>query len=217
MKRKKEWLNKENQMKRAIYFLVFALIGSGLFSQSADNNPVKVLGWSRDGKVAVIKNDDGMGGFTAFIFNAVTDTILWERGIHSYEYDSQKAFNSAVSATTNNFQRMCQQHKIVMQDTRPMRPVGSKILHNGDMYTISINIVENKEEMMITSYSVIAEINGKRKTLSSKDTYHPASPYFYLYYISPYEERALIILRFPEYVDTVDYAYIGCNLTTGFR
>ena len=53
-------------MKKAIFILFLSLIGSVLFSQSLEG-PIKVWGWSRDGKVAISEyydpsNGEGRGG-----------------------------------------------------------------------------------------------------------------------------------------------------------
>jgi hypothetical protein len=195
---------------------------SGLFSHTREN-PIKIWGWSRDGKVGIseLKFNDNRGGIiiTAFVFNAVSDTALWERNIDHYDDDGGYSGipENELNVFFSNFQNVCrQQFGIEIQETRLMVPSGSAIRHNGNTYDIAINSIRVEEDM-VRSYSVTAEIGGKRKTILSKDTFLPELPRFSWYSISPFEKRALIIVRWNGLSHSYGFIYAGCHLAAGFR
>ena len=96
--------------------------------------------------------------------------------------------------------------------------------HNGKVYFIRINIrknpvVQNGENVEMLSYTVIAETGGKKKTILVMDgmsDWLRGAVSFFRYYVSPYEERALVVVMESSYT-RIDYVYIGCHLLTGFR
>ena len=188
-----------------------------------EKNPIWIWGWSRDGKIGISELCDsgGRGGIIikTFILNAVNDAVLWERSIDSFDYgDGYSGIpENAITAFFNNFQTVCRQlFNIEINERRPLSPSGTVIRHNRRSYEITVNS-EKEEDGMIRSYSATAKTGGRSKTILSKDTFLPVLPEFFLYSISPFEERALIILRWSGFSGSYGFVYAGCHLTIGFR
>ena len=186
-------------------------------------NPIRIWGWSRDGKTGISELSDsgGRGGIIikTFIFDAVTDTVLWERNIDSFDYgDGYSGIpENEITAFFYNFHSTCRQlFGIEVKEVRPVAPSGSAIKHNGRSYDFAVNSADEDEDGMIRRYSVTVEAGGRTKTILSKDTFLPALPKFSQYSISPLEERALIILRWSGFSESYGFVYAGCHLTVGF-
>jgi hypothetical protein len=199
-----------------------------------DFSEITVWGWSRDGMLACVSNGSAgwRGGtiITAFIFDSVQDSVLWTRQIDSFDFESDIAYNTAYSSFLDNFRTICGRYQIVQQqpDFKSL-PVQNK----GTTISLSVNIVydSTKEQILqnggenfwdsIKSYTLIAETDGKRKTVMvstdvSANAVRPCG-----YFMSPYEDRALIVLaEFSQGLEGdcyVDFIFVGCNLETGFR
>jgi len=188
-----------------------------------EENPIWIWGWSRDGKTGISELCDsgGRGGtiIKTFIFDAVNDTVLWERSIDSFDYgDGYSGIpENEITAFFNNFQSTCRLlFGIEVKEGRPAAPSGTVIRHNGRSYAIAVNSAEEDEDGMIRKYSVVAETGGKSKTILSKDTFLPALLKFSWYSINPFEERALIILRWSGFFESYGFVYTGCHLSIGF-
>ena len=188
-----------------------------------EENPVWIWGWSRDGKTGISELSDsgGRGGtiIKTFIFDAVNDFVLWERSIDSFDYDDGYSGipENEITAFFDNFQSTCRQlFGIEVKEVRPVVPSGTVIRHNGRTYDIAVNLTDEDEDGMIIKYSVAAETGGRSKTILSKDNYLPALPKFSWYNISPFEERALIILRWSGFSGSYGFVYAGCHLSIGF-
>jgi len=189
-----------------------------------EENPIWIWGWSKDGKTGISELSDsgGRGGIIikTFIFNAVDDSVVWERSIDSFDYgDGYSGIpENEIRAFFDNFQSICKQvFGIEIKEVRPAVPSGSAIRHNGKSYAIAVNSTEEDEDDMIRKYSVTAETGGRSKTILSKDTFLPVLPMFSRYSISPFEERALIILRWSGFSESYGFVYAGCHLSIGFR
>jgi len=189
-----------------------------------EEKPIWIWGWSKDGKTGISELSDsgGRGGIIikTFIFDAVNDTVLWERSIDSFDYgDGYSGIpENEITAFYDNFNSTCRQlFGIEVKEVRPVAPSGSAIRHNGRSYVIAVNSAEEDEDGMIRRYSVAAEAGGRTKTILSKDTFLPALPKFSWYSISPLEERALIILRWSGFSESYGLVYAGCHLSIGFR
>jgi len=196
----------------------FAQISLKDINSLTDENPLKIWGWSRDGKVGISELGSGMRSYTVkvFVFDTVSDKVVWERTFDSYDYDNNTPEN-VIIAFFNNFLNVCrQQFEIEIQEKQLLIPSKSAIIHNGKTYNIAINAVK-EDEYKIRSYSVVVETNGKRKTILSSGSSLPNSPYFNRYIISPFEERALIILRWDFISHSFGFVYSGCHLSIGFK
>jgi hypothetical protein len=207
-------------MKRTFWFFVF-ISAIGILSATADGD-VTIWGWTRDGKVGIseIKDAGGRGGIivTAFVFNTVSDTILWQQEIGFYHDEGYSSLPEIqTNAFLSNFQNVCrQQFGIEIKETRPMVPSESAMRHNGKTCTIFINPIRVEDDM-VRSYSVTAVTGGRRKTiLKTEDIYVHALPMFSWYSISPFEERALIIIKWTSMSHSYGFVYAGCHLSIGF-
>ena len=188
-----------------------------------EKNPIWIWGWSRDGKIGISELCDsgGRGGIIikTFILNAVNDAVLWERSIDSFDFgDGYSGIpENEITAFFNNFRTVCRQRfRIEINEGRSSAPSGTVISHNRRSYDVTVNSVR-EEDGMIRRYSVAVETGGRSKTILSKDAFLPALPKFFLYSISPFEERALIILRWSGFSESYGFVYAGCHLTSGFR
>ena len=228
-------------MKKVIFVLSFSLlIGIGLFSQT-EEGPIKIWGWSKDGKVGISEFNGTHGRIRAMIINTVDDKILWEKpcpGYYYYEDETEKkAFEKAYSELINEFQNVCkQQYGIELQEMDAIAPSELSNTHSGTNLITSITISEiqyNGKTYNITviqqskgeesgGYTIIAEVDGKKKTIFStgeiKGFWHYSTTFF-RYCISPHGDRALIVIKnwtlFAE--ESWSYRYIGCHLSSGFR
>jgi len=188
-----------------------------------EENPIWIWGWSRDGKAGISELCDsgGRGGIIieTFIFDAVNDAVLWERSIDSFDFGDGYSGIPENEITTffNNFRTVCRQlFDIEIDETRPVAPSKTIIRHNGRSYDIAVNSEKEDEDGMIRRYFVSAETGGRKKTILTKETFLPALPEFFLYSISPFEERALIILRWSGFSESYGFVYAGCHLTSRF-
>ena len=185
----------------------------------SEENPIKVWGWSRDGKVGIseVEFNDTRGGIiiTTLVFDADSHTVLWQNNIDSFNYGEETIPEKELAIFFNNFQNICRhQFGIEIQETPLIVPSESAMRHNGRTYNITINSTR-EEERMVRRYFVTAETDGKRKAILSKDTFLPSLPEFSSYSISPFEERALIIFRWASFSHSYGFEYAGCHLSIG--
>jgi hypothetical protein len=227
--------------RRILIFALFSVIGINILSATADpDDDIIVWGWSRDGKVAVTeKLDGGATGWRitrAFIFDTVNDTVLWENR-SATENLFGVAYDKAYSAFIDNFQRIRQQHAIVLQYAMEVE-LGRRI-RGGNMitaeanginrrYYINIDIVPRNSAVgsfpdnNIESYTVsVTSSSGRRKTILTGGRTNASNISAYRYYISPDDERVLIVLAkaVPYAMLTGgnnEYLFTGCNLMVGF-
>jgi hypothetical protein len=215
--------------KRKILSFILLLMGSFVFSQDDYGDKylryIKVLGWSSDGKVAVLDSD----GVNAFILNTWNDKVLWEKSYYNESYGIGDVTTSGdygyYDRLITDLRQACGQHGIAVTETSPHAPSGSSFLYKYQKYTIIVNSVwkdtTGSGNKMVVNYSVIAETGGKRKTIFSGKANNLFEPMFVGYSVSPFGERALIIIYKPETsgAKALDgsFAYIGCHLITGFR
>ena len=233
-------------MKKILIFIMFSLIiGTSLFSQTPEDpillweDSITIWGWSKNGKVGISEYSHGQDFpiFKTIIFDAVNDTVLWEKKCNFTDYYDGSpesitgegwnqvvtSFNNAVSGLLQEFQNICkQQHNIVLQETDTVFPLGSSFQYKGRTFNININtFVKETEDGLFMSYSVLAETDTRKKTVYSSKEGSVLYPYpikFVRYAISPHEERALIIiLTTTKEGEYYRFSYIGCHLSSGFR
>jgi hypothetical protein len=188
-----------------------------------EENPVKIWGWSKNGKVGISELEDagGRGGIIVrvFVLDVVTDTILWEQKIDSFDFDDGYSGipENELDAFFGNFQNVCrQQFGINLQEGRLSIPSNTVMRHNGKVFNVIID-ADIEIDKLIRRYFVIVETDDKRKTILSTDTFLLNLPIFYRYNISPFEERTLIIGRWWGMSHSFGFIYAGCHLTERFR
>ena len=230
-------------MKKSILvLLVFTISSFAVFGQTETeliqqmlNSPVKVWGWSSNGKTGISitydpTNGEGRGDTVtkAYILNTVTDSVLWESLINTYDYTNEstweineKAYNSALTVLVNNFRQQCRHYAIVIQDT-PLKK--DPLAHNsGKQISFKVNAVyEDMEDPgKLKSYTVTAQTSdGKSKTIFNKKKIPVPAPYttvsIYGICTSPDNERALVVIL-EESHWSIFYEFSGCILTKGYK
>jgi hypothetical protein len=189
-----------------------------------DISDLRFWGWSKNSNVAytINMNLEPMEGsrFTAVIFNTIDDTILWRSSINSYNFLGN--YNEVFNDLIDNFKIKALQNGIefTKADFKSL-----PIRHNNQTVNIIVETktveLHDSEYIGIGSYKIIAEIDGRRKTVHEKILVMPAEDVkIYGYFISPFEDRVLIVAG--EYVYgfegyDVRYVLIGCHLSIGFE
>jgi len=188
---------------------------------------VRIWGWSRTGKVAY--SVEGVGEYTGFmairfvIFDFVNDKVLIyintdADDIDNYDAGSEDLFVYSKDAIANAIKT----HNIVEQNAGFLP---FPINWNNKAYRVSVSNTVSGEDMWgripIKKYTVSVAVNGKSKVvMSAKDT-RASRVYICGYFLSPFENRALIILaeQTPPGFEgdvNVNYVFIGCHLEQGF-
>lgn len=197
---------------------------------------ITVYGWSKEGKIAFTQEwdtpSDGehMPSKTtkAVIFDFVEDTVEWSKEIYTYSEGLQ--YNTTeLTNFMENFKAVFGKYAIEYQQPEyKTLPISNK----GTSYTVTVTTVPASGGNGIKSYSVVAETGGKKKTLQADNqaTGEIITPCGY--FISPFEERALIVVAelSRAYQDNMatgektftgayqtNFRFIGCNLRSGFR
>jgi hypothetical protein len=180
-------------------------------------------GWSKNGKAAytVEKEQEGRGGYIteAIIFDSVDNVVLWEREIDSIDITGDKETEAAdYDRFYQDFKKICVENgiKFVQVEFKEL-----PIRHNNRTFNAAIEIIEEEENELrlldkIDRYTVSIETQGKWKTLKEKNDVWAFHVLLCGYFISPYEDRALIVTgeRVPAFEDVdIDFYFIGCDLS----
>ena len=177
---------------------------------------VRIWGWSATGKVAysVEREAAGIGGqiIEFNVFDAVTDETISNFNIESFETDRLSITNAMK---TNN----------IVQGETGFQPFPIK--RNNMEYSCSITNVEHSADDHgffkdnITKYTVVVTANGKSKTINTFGGGALARKvYICGYILSPFENRALIVLAEERFVfegTELFYIFACCHLGTGFN
>ena len=177
---------------------------------------VRIWGWSASGKIAysVEREMAGIGGqiIEFNVFNAVSDEIVSNFAIDSYEQDRVSITNAlrannivegeisfeAFPIRRNNLEYVCSL---------------TNITHSPDDYGFFNDNVSR--------YTVVVTANGKNKVVNTFSCNAlTRKVYICGYILSPFENRALIVLAEERFVfegTEVFYVFAGCHLGTGFN
>jgi len=208
----------------------------------SSRNNFRLWGWSRDGKVAYsfADNWDGPGWISTevYILNINDNKVLWKNSvvdngegremIHSEGkgYDEEGPIID-YEAFFSEFRNICANNRIEFVQTEYKK---LPIIHNNRTFNIikEINKRKNPEYdyETIENYKIIIEAQGRRKVIN-EDSFSGSGSnrniifnIFSLgYFISPFENRALIIIgrHIYHYEGTNnDFILIGFHLETGF-
>jgi hypothetical protein len=224
-------------MKKPVFCFLLMLMNMNLFAQDAflpdmvnllkyqedrhlfSFSAISMWGWSRNGKVAysVELTLDGRGGSvtTAIIFDFVEDVIIWKNSIDSFDE------NASYDEFYQSYREICRRHGIEFIEAEfkelPIR-------HNNQIFNVIIEIVEEENESNwldeIDRYTVSVETRGKKKIVQEKDDVWAFDVLPCGYFISPYENRALIVTgeRIPAFEGAdIHFYFIGCHLSYGFK
>ena len=196
------------------------------FKPNYNHSDLRFWGWSKNSKVAytINKNLDPMEGniFTAVIFNTIDDIVVWQDSLNSNDYKGNE-YNAAFNNFIKSFMSRAGQNKIEFIQTDFK---GLPVRHNNQVVNIIAETGRKTGEWHevygnIGSYKIIAERDGRRKTIHEKTLDRPVMDIVSCgYFINPFDNRALIIVGEYEWAFEgydVKYILIGCHLSTGFR
>jgi len=199
------------------------------FEPNYNHSDLRLWGWSRNSNVAytIKKNLDPMDGniFTAVIFNAVDDIVVWQDSLNSNDY-KENEYNAALNNFIKSFISRAGQNGIEFTQEGQADFKGLPVRHNNQVVNITVETGRRTDDWHevygdIGSYRIIAEKDGRRKTIHEKTLDRPVMDIITCgYFINPFDNRALIVigeyeLAFEGY--DVKYVLIGCHLSTGFR
>jgi hypothetical protein len=180
----------------------------------------RIWGWSEDGKVAysIERCIDGTIYIlhTAVIFDFIDDVFVWKNMITDDEDLSEDDYIDFYK----EYEMVCIQNNIepIQTDFKEL-----PISHNNYVFNIIIDIIDEEETRYfddIESYRVIVETRGKKKIVKQKNDVWAFDVLPCGYFISPYENRALIVIaeRVPGFEGAdIEFYFIGCHLTYGFN
>jgi len=176
---------------------------------------VRIWGWSATGKIAysIEREVAGIGGKTIefTVFDTVTDEEVSNFNIDSFEHDRVSITNAI---RTNN----------IVEGEISFQPF--PIRKNNMEYTCSLaNIAYSADDYgffddNISKYSVVVTANGKSKVVNTFESEaFTRKVYICGYILSPFENRALIVLAEENFVfegTELFYVFCGCHLGVGF-
>lgn len=199
---------------------------------------MKILGWSKTGKVAWYEEGDtgGKGGdlITFYIADLVTDNIVW---LKEYDGDEFPVYsvgeNRVESDTTEKFEEYIFRIKYkeiakaflenkIEQITIPYQKFPIK--YNNETFNCKIKIKkENKADEFwdkVKNYKIVVNYNNKEKTVTENNNPTAINVNLCGYFLSPFEPRVFIVYAeehwgFEESV--LEYSFTGCSLLKGFR
>ena len=177
---------------------------------------VRIWGWSATGKIAysVEREAAGIGGqiIEFNVFDAVSDEVVSNFAIDSYEQD-RISITNAIRA--NN----------IVEGETVFQPF--PIRKNNMEYVCSITSLAYSADAYgffgdnISKYTVVVTANGKNKIVNTfGNDLLTRKVYICGYILSPFENRALIVLAEERFVfegTELFYVFCGCHLGTGFN
>ncbi|MCL2245272.1 MAG: hypothetical protein FWC03_12540 [Treponema sp.] len=203
------------------------------FEPDYNHSDLRLWGWSKNSNVAytIKRNLDPMDGniITAVIFNTIDNTIVWQDLLNSNDYNENE-YNAAFNNFIKSFISRAGQNGIEFtQEASPQGQAdfkGLPVRHNNQIVNITVETgrrIDDWHEVYgsIGSYRIIAERDGRRKTIYEKILERPVMDIISCgYIINPFDNMALIVIgeyfwAFEGY--DVRYVLTGCHLSTGFR
>ena len=189
----------------------------------------RIWGWSAAGKVAysIEREVEGRGGkiinFT--VFDTVSDDVVVSFGIDTFDIgDDNLTSEYLYSLLRDRITNAIRANSIVGGGT-DFRPF--PIRRNNMEYSCSItNIVHSADNYgffndNVSKYTVVVTANGKSKVVNTFES-DALTRKIYIcgYILSPFENRALIVLAEENFVfegTELFYIFGGCHLGTGFN
>ena len=189
-------------------------------------------GWSKDGKVAY-SYDFSDGGETASnvrIFNFFDNTEILDKSFsQTYYYeagndlDENNKKNEMIinyNAFFLEFSNACKANgiELVQAEYRQL-----PIVHNNKTYKVVMEIGKrvlnawDPDFLVVDNYRIFVDTDGKRKVVREAEDEYPAFNIFLLgYFISPFENRALLVMGKHIIGGYVWASFVGCDLNSGF-
>lgn len=187
---------------------------------------VYILGWSKDGKLAVLENRevDGRGGYDLYftIFDTVEDEKVY---FHNFEFYDENENCTVAQCVQNNYKQIddvLKKYGIIFQKTAS-QSLPAKI--NGDEFTFNVKVIKNEPSEygigFTLSYDIEAIKNNKsKKTITEVRDKFCNKVVVTGYLKNPYENRIAVIVLSSKYVfegSELELAFYGCNLAKGFK
>jgi hypothetical protein len=188
---------------------------------SPSGSGFRFWGWSKNGKVAYTY-DFGDGGVTttyATIFNFVRDTETWSK-TELLDYDDNGNVLPPSGDFLQEFRNACMENGIEFVQAK-YRKLPS--VHNNKTYKVVLEIGKRElnagdpDLLVVDNYRIFVHTDGKTKVVHEAKEEYPAYNIFPLgYFISPFENRALIVMGKHILGGHVFTFFVGCYLDSGF-
>lgn len=199
---------------------------------------IKILGWSKFGKVAWFQSEDtgGKGGVsvTFFISNLVNDTIVYKKTFDGDNYKEYSVENQESTINTtepfinyifkNEYNEIAE--ILFKNEIRQIYTPYNKlpIIYNNEFYKCNIIIKEKNQKNefwdKIASYKIIIMNKNHKKIITYSDNVSALNIYICGYFLSPFESRVLIVYAIQEQgfeESVLEYKFSGCSLDKGFK
>ncbi|ULQ59296.1 hypothetical protein K7I13_12470 [Brucepastera parasyntrophica] len=203
---------------------------------------VRIWGWSESGTVAysVERFIEGRGGIVVsyIVFDLIEDKPLWILQMDSIYYEDVNEPSFLFASFTDEKQdtsflyftydlrkqeieEAFNKHGIIRHYINDYYKL--PIQFNDRIYYCTASIVYEEEPQFydfIRSYTITVETGGKMKTVAEVEETDALSLYLCGYFISPFENRAVIITaeeRFGWEGSELFYFFVGCDLERRFE
>jgi len=190
------------------------------FGQTNPTNfpDLRIWGWSRDGKLAysreVLSEGSGMIHISFMVFDFISDNVLYELNMPPDEISVAEYYKRHG----NEIKAAMSKNKIIEQqaDYLPFPIRKGNFIYNG------IVIKTYDDDQKLKNYRVVIDRNtGKQKTIIAEDAFtgFEYDAAIAGYFLSPFENRALIVIAKEVYVfecTGISYVFSGCHLEAGF-
>jgi uncharacterized protein (TIGR02145 family) len=187
------------------------------YSPSESN--FRFWGWSKDGQVAYSYDfsDGGETTSSVRIFNFVENkNILSREG--GRDRDDEGNLLPPDKGFIQDFKISCEANGIELVQAEYRR---LPIVHNNKVYNVVLEIAKVEREdgpEVVDNYRILADMDGKRKVVyKAKDEEYDTYNIFLLgYFISPFENKALLVMGTHIIGGHVFTSFVGCDLEGGF-
>lgn len=184
---------------------------------------IDVIGWSRNGIFACRTRYSGSAlpgsGYQLIIFNTVNDIIIERKGVLTSYPGYDGPTEEEIAEIKNEWNGLLNAYGIIGQVVNPVGEInegGYQIFSSDNIecwfdYEVHGNSFWDEE----INWKLIAGISGKQKIVSSETLFYQVERIIG-YYISPYENRIVILnLRYGR--EYFEYAFYGCHMDVGFN
>ena len=191
---------------------------------------IRIWGWSKDGKIAY--SLESVGSFSGIptgsfvIFDTISDKIIVELEPATDDYLSSEDFYNNEYMT--NISSAVKTHNIVTGQGYDF--LRFPIRRNNMVYDCQITDVAYGnhdygffDNRFVSDYNVVITANGRRKVIGNfvSSGTGPGVLYICGYFLSPFEERALVVVAEESYTfegeTSLKYRLNGCHLGVGFN
>jgi hypothetical protein len=191
----------------------------------------RIWGWSKNGRVAYTYDvfESGTKETYALIFDFVQDKKIWSKGSEWGDWNGtgddeglprDEGFYQA-------FRNACIENGIEFVQAKYRK---LPIVHNNKTYNVVVDMdkrelnpllgdpdIGGTDLLVADSYRIMVDTDGKRKVVHNAKTEYPYYNIFPLgYFLSPFENRALLVMGKHEVGGYNPTSFVGCDLDRGF-